>query len=175
MRVLIESLLPRLFPWLEFLCVTHEGKQDLDKSIPRKLRGWKVPGDRFVIVRDNDGGDCRLLKQRIALTCREAGRGDTLIRLPCQELEAWYFGDPSAVARAYEMPKLEARIAEAAGLYADEIFKPSTRLKEILPEFQKISGARRIAPHLSLEENGSRSFHAFIEGIRRIAGAPENE
>ena len=28
---------------LSFLCVAHEGKQDLEKSIPRKLRAWREP------------------------------------------------------------------------------------------------------------------------------------
>ena len=50
MKELLDGLLPRLFPGLNFLCVPHEGKQDLERSIPRKLRAWRVPGDRFVIV-----------------------------------------------------------------------------------------------------------------------------
>ena len=38
MKVLLDGLLPRLFPGLLFLCVPHEGKQDLEKSVPKKLR-----------------------------------------------------------------------------------------------------------------------------------------
>ena len=38
MKVLLDGLLPRLVPGLQFLCVPHEGKQDLEKSVPRKLR-----------------------------------------------------------------------------------------------------------------------------------------
>ena len=34
MRTLLEGVLPRLFPGLLFQCVPHEGKQDLEKSIP---------------------------------------------------------------------------------------------------------------------------------------------
>ena len=56
MKVLLEGLLPRLFPGLSFLCLSHEGKQDLEKSIPRKLKAWREPGVRFVVVRDQDGG-----------------------------------------------------------------------------------------------------------------------
>ena len=44
MKVLLEGLLPRLFPELPFLCIPHQGKQDLEKSIPRKLRAWREPG-----------------------------------------------------------------------------------------------------------------------------------
>ena len=71
MKVLVDGLLPRLFPgWQKgthFLCVPHEGKSDLDKSVPRKLKEWKFPGDRFVIVRDNDNADCVVLKARTLL------------------------------------------------------------------------------------------------------------
>jgi hypothetical protein len=66
MKVLLDGLLPRLAPGLRFLCVPHEGKQDLEKSIPKKLRAWREPGVRFVVLRDNDGGDCRGLKDRLA-------------------------------------------------------------------------------------------------------------
>jgi hypothetical protein len=74
MKVLLEALLPRLYPGLSFQCVPHEGKQDLDKSIPRKLRAWNEPGVRFCVIRDNDGADCLALKRRLAALCAEAGR-----------------------------------------------------------------------------------------------------
>jgi len=58
MKAFLEQLLPRYFPKLTFQCVTHAGKQDLEKSLRRKLAAWNRPGDRFVVVHDNDGGDC---------------------------------------------------------------------------------------------------------------------
>ena len=51
-----------------FQCVPHDGKDDLERSIPRKLRGWREPGVRFVIVRDNDRGDCIALWEKFAET-----------------------------------------------------------------------------------------------------------
>ena len=33
MKELLDGLLPRLFPGLNFLCVPHEGKKDLERSI----------------------------------------------------------------------------------------------------------------------------------------------
>ena len=38
MKVLLDGLLPRLVPGLQFLCVPHEGKSDLEKSVPKMLR-----------------------------------------------------------------------------------------------------------------------------------------
>ena len=84
MKVFLDGLLPRLFPDLRFLCVPHQGKDDLEKSIPRKLRGWREPGVRFVIVRDNDRGDCLALKDRLRGLCSDRSERDWLIRIPCQ-------------------------------------------------------------------------------------------
>ena len=68
MRVLLDAWLPRLFPgWAageHFLCIAHEGKSDLDRSIPRKLVAWGIPQDRFVIVRDNDNRQPHLAVER---------------------------------------------------------------------------------------------------------------
>ena len=46
MQALLDGLLPRLFPTLQFLCVPHDGKTDLEQSVPRKLREWREPGVR---------------------------------------------------------------------------------------------------------------------------------
>ena len=85
---LLDVLLPRLFPGLPFQCVPHEGKQDLEKSVRRKLRAWREPGVLFCVIRDNDRGDCRRLKAKLLQLCKSSGREDTLVRIACQELEA---------------------------------------------------------------------------------------
>ncbi len=87
MKVFLKALLPRAFPGLEFLCVPHEGKQDLEKSIPRKLRAWNEAGVRFVVIRDNDRDECKKVKSRLRNVCEQAGRPETVIRIACQELE----------------------------------------------------------------------------------------
>ena len=118
MKVLLDGLLPRLFPELSFLCVPHEGKQDLEKSLPRKLRAWREPGVRFVVVRDNDGADCRDLKSRLVALCASGGREDALVRIACQEVEAWYLGDPEALAAVYGEPTLRALEAPTGAAWA---------------------------------------------------------
>ena len=47
MRNLPNGLLPLQYPDLTFICLAHEGKSDLDMSIPRKLRAWREPGVRL--------------------------------------------------------------------------------------------------------------------------------
>lgn len=169
MKVLLEGLLPRLFPDLSFLCLPHEGKQDLEKSIPKKLRAWREPGARFIVIRDNDGGDCCSLKSNLVALCREGGRADALVRIACQELEAWYLGEPDAIAEAYGHERLRRIGSKALYREPDAIPRPSAEMERLVPEFQKISGARRMASRLSRERNISPSFKVLINGIERIA------
>jgi hypothetical protein len=168
MKVLLDGLLSRIFPDLRFLCVPHEGKQDLEQSIPRKLRAWREPGVRFVVIRDNDGGQCVALKGGLRKLCEQGGRDDTLVRIACQELEAWYLGDPDALAAVFGNERLRRIGNKARYRDSDAVTRPSDALASLAPAFQKVSGARQMAKHLSRERNRSRSFQIMLEGIERL-------
>ncbi len=174
MKHLLAGLLPRLVPgWVEgehFLCVPHEGKSDLDRSVPRKLAAWQVPGDRFVVLRDNDAAACKEVKARLVKLCADSGRPDTLVRLACQELEAWYLGDLDALAAAYVEPKLCGPAMRKRFVDPDAWQKPSAEVQRVLPAFHKGQGARRMGVALrGAEKNRSRSFQVFVAGVRRLA------
>lgn len=173
MRVLLDGWLPRLFPgWVDgqhFQCIPHEGRSDLDRSIPRKLAAWRIPGDRFVVVRDNDNGNCIDLKERLRLLCVQSSRPETLVRLVCQELESWYLGDLAALAAAFGIPKADSAALRKRLSDPDGWQKPSAEVKRLVPSFQKIGGARAMAPRIAVEHNRSRSLQVFVAGVRRIA------
>ena len=168
MRDLLNGLLPRLYPKLSFLCLAHEGKSDLERSIPRKLRAWREPGVRFVILRDNDGADCILLKRKLLRICQASGRPDALVRIVCQELEAWYLGEPDALADAFEMEQLRSIGRMARFREPDAVQQPSNALRKLVPGFRKVNGARTMARHLSRERNRSRSFQVLLSGLDRM-------
>lgn len=167
MKVLLDGLLPRLFPGLPFLCVPHKGKRDLEQSIPRKLKAWREPGVRFCVIRDNDSADCRALKARIVALCHDGGRDDTLVRIACRELEAWYFGEPAALAAGFGDEGLRDLGRRARFRDPDHIVKPATALARLVPGFQKVSGARRMATALT-RDNRSRSFQVLLAGLDRL-------
>ncbi len=167
MKVLLEALLPRVFPGLRFLCVPHEGKQDLERSITRKLQAWREPGVSFIIVRDNDNGDCYTLKQHLVELCK--ARPETVVRIACQELEAWYLGDPTALAQAFGNPRL-AQIGQRARFRdPDAVVHPARALEELVPSFQKVSGARLLGSLLDPARNRSGSFRALMAAVERFA------
>lgn len=173
MKSLLDGWLPRLFPgWVEgqqFLCVKHQGKSDLDTSIPRKLSAWRIPDDRFVIVRDNDAANCVDVKVRLQSMCVASDRPDTLVRLVCQDLESWYIGDLKALAQAFDNPKLDTPALRKRFADPDSWQKPSVELSRLEPTFQKGSGARAMAVCLRETGNLSHSFRVFVDGVRRVA------
>lgn len=167
MKNLLEGLLPRFFPKMKFLCIKHNGKQDLEKSIPRKLRAWNVPNDRFVIIRDNDNGDCRRIKKKLVDLCIDAGREDVLVRIACQELESWYLGDLIALAEAYDVV-LPVNHHQEKYRQPDRLGNPSEEVKKLIPAFQKCDGARRMGRHLHESTNKSESFNTLLQGLSRL-------
>ena len=103
-KVMLESLLPRLLPSaIHIQCVAFEGKQDLEKQLPIKLKGWRTPDTYFVILRDQDSGNCYDIKRNLKSICDAVNKLDVLIRIACRELESWYFGDLAAVETGLEI------------------------------------------------------------------------
>jgi len=173
MKGLLEGLLPRMVPGWEagrhFLCVPHEGKSDLEKSLPRKLRAWREPNVRFVVVRDADVAPCTATKGNLTRLCVEAGRPETLVRIVCRELESWYLGDLDALAEAFGVRHAVSPAVRKKYRDPDRIVRPSSAVKALAPSFQKGSGARAMGAVLRPEENTSHSFRVFVSGVRRVA------
>jgi len=171
MRVTLEALLPKILPTdVQHLLIDHEGKRDLEISIPRKLRAWRENDVRFVIVHDQDSADCRQLKKRLAKLCQEAGRSDALIRIACVELESWFLGDLEAVAEAFDHPQIAALKDRSKFRNPDRLANASDELRKLIPRYQKVGGARAIAPLLDFPRNRSHSFQIFLTGLRRLVG-----
>ena len=176
MAHLLNELLPRLFPSLLFQCVPHEGKSDLEKSIPRKLRAWREPDVRFMVMRDQNSGDCRKVKDKLTERCKQGRRTDALVRVVCRELEAWYIGDEEALTQAFPGTARQIRheLRKSRFRNPDRVVQPAKALSLLIPEFQKRSGARSLGQHLS-RQNRSRSYQVFLAGIERLLSenAPE--
>ncbi len=169
-KVMLESLLPRLLPQdIHIQCVDFEGKQDLEKQLPIKLKGWRTPDTYFVILRDQDSGNCHDVKRNLKSICDAAHKPDVLVRIACRELESWYFGDLAAVEAGLEIDGLSALQTKAKYRSPDNIINPSTELKKVTKNrYQKVSGSRVIGKHLYLDNTLSRSFRNFINGVRGI-------
>ena len=101
MKTVLDIILPQILPEsVEFKTIPHSGKSDLEASIPHKLKAWRQPDTKFIIVRDQDSGDCVQIKEALKRLAEPYGR-PVLIRIACRELESWYLGDLKAVSQAY--------------------------------------------------------------------------
>lgn len=170
-REMLKGLLPRLFPDMgEPVFVVFEGKQDLEKRLPRRLKAWLQPGCAFVVLRDQDSGDCVEIKKRLVSLCHQAGQPGALVRIACRELESFYLGDLETVAAAIG-PSSVARLSGKARYQdPDRLTNAAQELKRIAPGYQKLSGSRAMGPQMRLEGNRSRSFNALISGLNTLIG-----
>lgn len=169
MREFLDRLLPRVLPeGVHPTLVPHEGKSDLEKSIPRKLRAWRTPNTRFIVVRDQDAGDCRQVKERLMQLCEEAGRPDTLVRIACRELEAFYLGDPDALAAVIGDEAIPARLRAARFRDVDAVPRPSAAVLEWAKDHGKMSLAREMGAAIHIDSCSSTSFQQLVSGVRRI-------
>lgn len=167
MKVFLDLLLPKILPPdIIFYTIPHEGKSDLKKSLPIKLKAWNMPNSKFIVVQDQDSNDCRVLKQELLDLCNESDR-EVLVRIVCHELEAWYWGDLQAVGKAYnkDLSKIGRKRMYRT---PDDIISPKRELQKLLPEHQQIAGAKRIAQYIDVERNTSVSFRVFVEGVQRM-------
>ena len=166
-REMLKGLVPRLLsPNVICHFMVFEGKQDLERNLRRRLRGWLRPDSAFVVIRDQDSSDCRQIKRTLAQECVDSGKPDALVRIACRELESWYFGDLAAVERGLGLDNLARLERQRKYRVPDEIQNPARELAKVTRNaYQKVAGSRLIGPELSLSGNTSRSFRVLLNGL----------
>lgn len=190
-KVALDLLLPRTIP-VEATFVVHafEGRVRLLSRLEQRLRGYSYYGQntRILVLVDRDDDDCRVLKAHLEQTARSVGlptlctatgqgRIQVCNRIACEELEAWFLGDPKAVCAAY--PKVKASYASQSKYRDPDAITGGTweAMAHLLNQaghyrdrarFPKVEVARMVTPHLDLNRNNSSSFRVFIDGVRRL-------
>ena len=171
-RALLESLLPRvLSAEVGFRLVHFEGKQDLEKQLERKIRGYQNPQARFLVLRDQDSfPNCADLKNRLLALCRASGRQSAcLVRIACTELETFYLADLQAVEQALDLKGLASQQLSNKFRVPDRLGSPSHELRTLTRKrYEKVAGSRAIGHCLQLDNDRSASFHHLVAGIRRL-------
>ncbi len=165
----IKSVLAQTWPerleGVDWLVIAFDGKADLERKIHDKMKSWNYGNPHFIIVRDNDGGNCVALKERLHNIACKSGKPHH-VRIVCQELENWFFGDLAAVAAAY--PK--ATIPQNYHSYRvpDRLNNASQELGKLTGDITKIGRAETIAKHLSPDNNSSHSFNVFYTTLKEL-------
>jgi hypothetical protein len=172
-KEMLQGILPKMLP--EHIVprfIVFEGKQDLEKQLIRKLKLWQIPNSRFIVLRDQDAGDCRKIKENLREKCREATRPDAIVRIACHELESFYLGDLQAVEKGLAMSGLAKRQNQRKFRQPDNLPNPARELTILTKKsYQKVSGSRAIGRCLNLEDNRSYSFNVLIKAVRAIVSS----
>jgi hypothetical protein len=172
MKTVLEIILPKLIPdHISYICISHQGKQDLCKSIPKKIKAFQCNAEtQFIIVHDQDSHDCKKLKSELLEICQNAGNQNILIRIICHELESWFLGDLVAVEKAYGLKpeSLSQQQNKKKFRNPDQLNSAKTDLRKLVTEYYPGTHSKAIAPYLSLTDNKSRSFQIFLDGIKKI-------
>ncbi len=169
-REMLEGVLPRILSEdIQIRYIVFQGKQDLEKNLKLKLRAWRIPNCCFVIMRDQDSGDCKTIKKKLVELCSLAGKKGAIVRIACRELESFYLGDLAAVEKGLELKGLDRQQDRKKFRNPDSTHNPANELLKLTNNmYDKVSGSRAIAPHLDLSSNRSKSFKVLLSGINNL-------
>ena len=165
--------------------VPNPNRRLLLEHMPRLLRayGKSLPDTSAVIVVvDLDNRNCMTFKQELLSllqTCNPCP--SVLFRIAIEESEAWLLGDRRAVEAIYPKAKISVldnymqdSICGTWEILADAIHPggASGLKKSGYPEIGKAKcrWAKEIAPYMNVENNQSKSFQVFRDGVRKLAG-----
>lgn len=173
---MLKAVLPKVLPsgW-ETTFITFEGKQDLEKKLKRRIQYWQKPDSYFLVMRDQDSGNCIAVKRNLKELLIETGRTDRiLVRIACHELESFYLGDLAAVENGLGIPRLSEQQQKSKFRSPDILANAAEELEKITgKKYQKITGSRSIAPYLALDgSNRSTSFNALVHGLKLLLHIP---
>jgi hypothetical protein len=177
-KVMLEGFIKTNFPGADqkfsLKYKVHEGKQDLENHLEKRIKYWKTPETVFVVIRDQDSGDCHVIKQKLKDKCESAGHPEAIVRIACHELESFYLGDPAAIEKGLGIHNIRKHDRKKLFISPDSINQPSKQLSYITKnKYQKIDGSRKIAPYLNPLINTSKSFNVLYKTLSQLLTGSE--
>jgi hypothetical protein len=167
---MLKGLLPKITPehvQVQVNFIIFQGKTDLEKRLERKIRHYQNPDACFIVMRDQDSGNCENIKHDLVEKCKRTQKR-FLVRIVCHELENWYIADLLAVERAFCLQGISRRQNAAKYRDPDRLTNAKQELRKLVPQYQPISGSREIGKHLDPENTRSKSFSVFVESYKKI-------
>ena len=186
MEVFLQTLLAhKLVGESTFAIHSFQGKTDLLKKLPNRLRGysnWIPENYRIVVVLDRDDDDCRMLKNQLETIATESGLitrsrasgnpWQVVNRIAIEELEAWYFGNWEAVCKAF--PRVSPKIPNRARYRNPDSIQGGTweSFERVMKRYgyfkaglRKVKAAQAIAMHIDPARSRSIRFTNFYNAI----------
>lgn len=161
LAILLARHYPDLVEGIHWQIIFFQGKADLEKNFASKMQSWSYLSPHFIILRDNDGSDCAILKERLRERADTTGK-PYHIRLVCQELESWFLGDLLAVEAAFPASNARRFLNTSKYRNPDCLNNAAAELARLTQVLGKTSKATAISPHLDLDRNTSHSFRLLF-------------
>ena len=192
MEAFLKQTLPKLLGGKATFSVhAHQGKEDLISKLSARLRGyskWLHAEARVLVLIDRDDDDCHVLKARLEQCATEAGLStrstadsqswQIVNRIVIEELEAWFFGEWTAMKQAF--PKLSSSTIRQAAFRSSDLIAGGTweALERILQKagyfsggLRKVECANAFGLHHDPAVNISPSFIAFRDAVNEAMSA----
>lgn len=180
-EIALKEIVPKIIGNVHtFKIHNFQNKDRLLKRLPERMKAYAnfIPDDwRIVILVDEDRSDCQELKKKLydASSVVTQKKGNIVLhRIVVEELESWFIGDVAAIRAEYE--KIPVSLSQQAKFRDPDAIKGGTweELDKILKKYgyetglQKMDFAQKVSPHMDVENNQSRSFQVFRDGLRRM-------
>ncbi|MGL4745334.1 MAG: DUF4276 family protein [Dermatophilaceae bacterium] len=191
MESLLDAVVPQLHPTLSYQVYTFNGKKNLLKNVPERLRSYSRIRQhqdlRVCVVVDRDSDDCVELAARMTRFARDAGLsvasvrnarpGGFIARIAVEELAAWLLGDVAALRQVY--PRLSEKHVSGRRFRDPDAIGGGTweALERVLQNagyhqggLPKVRVAQAVGPHLNLDpdRSSSASFRQFVSGLHLL-------
>ena len=172
-KEVLDVIVPKISPEVIFRSIYFQGKQDLERNITKKLKGYQNHDASFLIIRDKDSGDCINIKNDLLEKCVESGKKSFKVRIMCSELETIYLADLKAVELGLNIKNLVTLQEKRQYRHPDMFPNPKKTLKELVLKhngfYSDIVGSRAIAPYLDLNNSRSTCFKNLINAIKELS------
>ncbi|MBD2362780.1 DUF4276 family protein [Anabaena minutissima FACHB-250] len=180
-EVTLNFIVPKIIGDIHtFKIHNFQNKDKLLKRLTERMQGYSkfIPDDwRIVIIVDQDRDNCQELKNKLcdasSIVTKQKGN-IVLHRIAVEELESWFLGDVQAIRVEYE--RIPASLSQTAKFRNPDAIPGGTweQLDRILKKYgyqtglQKIDFAQKVSRHMDVENNLSKSFQVFRDGLRKI-------
>lgn len=156
------------------------------KARLRAFQGMIEDGHRvgIIILIDQDEENCEKLKKKLETIVQDSGlktksnargqRFNVVNRIAVKELESWYFGDWQALMEAYPRLKCNTlqRISRAPemvlGGTKERLYKLLEKAGYSKENTMQVEIAEKVSDCMYPDRNTSRSFNAFVGGMRAL-------
>lgn len=194
MEAALNVLIPRISNnTIQHNIINYSSKQSLIKKLPNRMRALRhfiQHNMKYVVVVDQDDNDCIQLKQDVTNIIKGVGLvakeqtntindAQVFVRIPVEELEAWFLGDFVALNTVF--PRIPITAGTRTKFRDPDNVTGGTweALQRLLQQYgyyagglPKIEVANRISPHLSLTASRSTSFRVFVKLVNALSHFP---